>query len=68
MLHATTRALRYSGVLGGFVAIAVCTLYVTKSAAQSGKDSQTQAGRLLTRVMPLRSTVSQFQPDTAIGC
>jgi hypothetical protein len=46
MRHATTRAVKYSGVLGGFVAIAVCTLCVTKSAAQSGKESQTQAGKV----------------------
>jgi hypothetical protein len=46
MLPATARALGYSAVLGGFVAIAVCTLCVTKSAAQSGKESQTQAGKV----------------------
>jgi Cytochrome P460 len=45
MLHAATRALGYSGVLGGVAAIAICTLCVTKSAAQSGKESPTEAGR-----------------------
>ena len=40
MLYSSTRALRYSGVLGGLAAIAVCSLCVTKSAAQSGAESQ----------------------------
>jgi len=40
MLYSSTRALRYSGVLGGLAAVAVCRLCVTKSAAQSGAESQ----------------------------
>jgi hypothetical protein len=39
--HATARAL---GAFGVCAAIAVCTLYVTKSTAQSTKEDQPQAG------------------------
>ena len=42
MLCASTRVIRYSGVLGGLAAVAVCSLCVTKSAAQTGTDSQAQ--------------------------
>jgi hypothetical protein len=40
-LHATAEAL---GALGVCAAIAVCTLYVTKSTAQSAKEAEPQAG------------------------
>ncbi len=40
MLHRTPRALRYCGVFCGCTAIAVCAALVTKSAAQSAKESQ----------------------------
>src|SRR5947209_9804544 len=40
-LHATVQAL---GALGVCAAVTVCTLYVTKSTAQSGKKAQPQAG------------------------
>jgi hypothetical protein len=40
-LHATAQAL---GAFGVCAAIAVCTLYVTKSTAQSTKEDQPQAG------------------------
>ena len=40
-LHATVRAL---GALGVCAAVTVCTLYVTKSTAQSAKEAQPQAG------------------------
>jgi hypothetical protein len=43
MLHASAGALKYCGVLASCAAIAVYTAYVTKSAAQSGKESQPQA-------------------------
>ena len=43
MLHTTGRALRFYGVFGACVAIAVGTAYIRKSAAQSAK-SQAQAG------------------------
>src|ERR1700674_2146653 len=41
ILHATVRAL---GALGVCAAVTVCTLYVTKSTAQSAKEAQPQAG------------------------
>ena len=41
IFHATAQAL---GAFGVFAAIAVCTLYVTKSAAQNPKEDQPQAG------------------------
>jgi quercetin dioxygenase-like cupin family protein len=44
MLHATARALKYCGALGTCAALAVCTVYVTKPAAQSVKEGQPQAG------------------------
>lgn len=44
MLHATARILNYCVALASFAAIAVCTLYIANSAAQSGKESQPQAG------------------------
>ena len=40
-LHATVQAL---GALGVCAAVTVCTLYVTKSTAQSAKEAQPQAG------------------------
>jgi len=40
VLHASARALYYLGALGSCAAIAVCTLYVTKSTAQSAKESE----------------------------
>jgi Cytochrome P460 len=40
-LHATAQAL---GALGVCAAVTVCTLYVTKSTAQSAKEAQPQAG------------------------
>ena len=43
MLRATARALKFCGALGSCAAIAVCTVYITKSAAQSGKESQPRA-------------------------
>jgi hypothetical protein len=43
MPHAATRILKYCGTLASFAAIAVCILYIAKSAAQSGKESQPQA-------------------------
>jgi hypothetical protein len=58
--HATVQAL---GALGVCAAVTVCTLYVTKSTAQNANEG---AGRRL-RVMPPRSTASQFQPATATG-
>jgi len=44
MHHASARILNYCGALASFSAIAVCTLYIAKSAAQSAKDTQPQAG------------------------
>jgi hypothetical protein len=44
MLHASARALEYCGAIGGCVAIAVCAVFVTKSAAQSAKEGQPQPG------------------------
>jgi hypothetical protein len=44
MLHLTGRISRYCGALVGFAAIALGALYIAKSAAQSGKESQPQAG------------------------
>ena len=44
MLHASARALYYLGAFGGCAAIAVCTVYFASSAAQTGKQSQSQAG------------------------
>jgi hypothetical protein len=42
MLHVPTRALKRCGALGSCVAVAVCTVSVTKSAAQSAKEGQPQ--------------------------
>jgi hypothetical protein len=39
MLRSAARALKYCAALGGCGAIALCALYVTSSAAQSGKAS-----------------------------
>jgi hypothetical protein len=47
MVSATARALKFSGVLGSCAAIAFCTLYITKSGAQSGKESPPQAGTVV---------------------
>jgi len=44
MHHATARAFKYCGTFTGCSAIAVCTLLIAKSAAQSGKEGQPQAG------------------------
>jgi hypothetical protein len=44
VLHTFARALRYFGALVGCAAIAVCTVYLAKSAAQTSKQSQSQAG------------------------
>ena len=44
MVQAIRRAREYCGVLGSCLAIAVCTVCVTKSAAQSSNESQRQAG------------------------
>ncbi len=46
MLHASTRAFKYAGALGGSVAVAVCAMYVTKSAAQSAQERQPPPGTL----------------------
>src|SRR6516225_11357779 len=43
MLHASARALKYFGALSSCVAVAVCAVYVTKSAAQSDNKMQSQA-------------------------
>jgi hypothetical protein len=44
MLHnATARAIKVLGALGGCAAIAVCTVYVTESAAQSAKKGPAHA-------------------------
>ena len=40
MLATTARAFKYGGASGSCAAIALCTAYVTSSAAQSGKESQ----------------------------
>ena len=44
MLHASARALYYVGALSSCAAIAVCTVHVANSAAQSSKEGQPQAG------------------------
>jgi len=44
VLQASARALYYLGAFGGCAAIAVCTVYFASSAAQTGKQSQSQAG------------------------
>jgi hypothetical protein len=43
MFHGTVNALKHVGTLGHCVAIAVCSLYVANSAAQSAEDSQPTA-------------------------
>jgi len=48
MLHATRSALKYCGGLGSCAAIALCTLYVTKPTAQSGKVGQPHADTVAT--------------------
>lgn len=44
MLHTTARALRLSGAFGTCFAVAICAVYITKSAAQSAKEAQPGAG------------------------
>ena len=44
MVHPTARAVRLPGVLAGCLAIALCTVYMSKSVAQSEKDGRPQAG------------------------
>ena len=44
MLHHSARALRYFGALGSCAAIALCTAYVTSSAAQRSKESEPAGG------------------------
>ena len=44
MLHSTARAVRYWAALGSCAALAICTVYVTRSEAQSSKEAQPQAG------------------------
>lgn len=44
MLHGTTRALKYGGVLASCAGIAVCLVCVTQSVAQTSKEGQPQAG------------------------
>ena len=43
MIHASARAFKYFSALGSCVAMAVCAVYVTKSAAQSDNKVQSQA-------------------------
>ena len=43
MLRATARAHKFFGALGICAAIAVCTVCITRSAAQSGKESRPRA-------------------------
>ena len=43
MLHPTTRAIKIFGVFSGCVAVAFCTVYLTKSAVQSAKAEQPDA-------------------------
>ena len=43
MRYATLRAIKILGALGGYAAIAICTVYITNSAAQSAKENQSQA-------------------------
>ena len=44
MLHSTARALQLSGAFGTCVAVAVCAVYITQSAAQSAKETQPAGG------------------------
>ena len=44
MLPASVRALKYFSALGSCLAVAVCAVYVTTSAAQSAKDGQQPSG------------------------
>jgi hypothetical protein len=44
LLATTARALKYGGASGSCAAIALCTAYVTSSAAQSSKESQPPGG------------------------
>ena len=48
MHQATARALKFFAAFGSCVAIAVCTVYITKSAAQSAKESRPLAGTVAT--------------------
>ena len=43
MLHSTARALRLSSAFGTCVAVAVCAVYITKSAAQNTNEGQPAA-------------------------
>src|SRR5215471_10604138 len=44
MLHPSARDFKYFGASGSCAAIALCTAYVTSSAAQSSKESETAGG------------------------
>jgi hypothetical protein len=43
MLHSTAQAIRILGALSGCAAVAICTAYVTESAAQSAKAAPSHA-------------------------
>jgi hypothetical protein len=44
MFYASARALEYCGALGSCVAVAVCAVYVTTSAAQSAEEGKPRPG------------------------
>src|SRR5271167_995216 len=44
MFHHTARLLKYCGALGSCAAIALCGVYVAKSATPSDREGQPQAG------------------------
>jgi hypothetical protein len=44
VLHASARTLKYCGAIGSCAAVAICSVYITKSAAQSVKEGQPQPG------------------------
>lgn len=67
MLHATSSAVRYCVGLGSCAAMALCTVYIAKSAEQDSNQSAPPAASGANPGNSSRSTASQFRPDTAIG-
>jgi hypothetical protein len=47
MVHASARALKYWSAISTGVAIAICAVYVTKSAALNAEENQPQPGRVV---------------------
>jgi Cytochrome P460 len=52
MLHSTARSLKYFGALSGCATFAFCTVFIARSEAQGGKESQPQAASVANSSKP----------------